>query len=181
MSKDTHIDSMSQKVGVHKAALERFIRSKTAQSEVDDVLQDVWTKLFEHPAPESIRQLRQWLIAVARNVILDRRRKCKQIPFSALLPEEGLEEHHTKELFFELWVEQSLPSDVAESTEFWEALKAELANLPKEQREVFVAHELEGLPLKVLSAQTGVSVKTLISRKRYAVQQLRKRFEHLKK
>ena len=89
-------------------------------------------------------------------------------------------EQQVNELFFDTWAEKELPSFIVESAEFWEVLKKELAKLPKEQREVFIAHELDGVSFNDLSEQTGLPLNTLISRKRYAVLHLRKRFEHLR-
>lgn len=178
MPNDPDCNGISHLIGAHQVALQRYIRSQTSDvSQVEDILQDVWTKLLEHPAPESIRQLRNWLFMVARNLMLDRRRKQKPQCFSQLAPAK----EDDKELYFHSWASHELPSDVMESTEFWELLQAELDRLPTAQREVFIKNEMEEMTIKELSLSTGTPINTLLSRKRYAVLQLRKRFAHLKK
>ena len=179
MPKDTkNSNAISHWINAHEAALQRFIRAKTPDAaQVEDILQDVWTKLLEHPAPESILHLRNWLFTVARNLMLDRRRKQKALCFSQLAPEVAT----NLDLYFNAWASAELPSDVLESQEFWDALQAELARLPPAQREVFVQHELEAIPMKELSLRSGIPINTLLSRKRYAVLHLRKRFEQLKR
>jgi RNA polymerase sigma factor (sigma-70 family) len=116
-----------------------------------------------------------WLYRVARNRITDlfRRKKPENFSDAAVLDEEG-------DL---LPIEDLLPSPDAGPDALYlrhlllDALDAALGELPAEQREVFVAHEFEGRSFKELSAATGVSVNTLLSRKRYAVLHLRKRLE----
>ena len=139
---------------------------------MEDILQEVWTKLLEHPAPEHIQRLRNWLLTVAHNLVCDRLRQRNRLcPVPLIVdPELGQSITPTR------WVEPSLPSDELERREFWEALEAELMRLPSAQCEVFVQHELEAVPFKELSQRMGTSINTLLSRKRYAVLQLRKRF-----
>ena len=108
---------------------------------------------------------------------MNRRRKPKALCFSELVSAD----QPNLDLYFDAWAAAELPSDVLESREFWDALQAELARLPPAQREVFIQHEMEEIPMKELSLRTGIPINTLLSRKRYAVLRLRKRFEQLKR
>ena len=124
-----------------------------------------------------IEHVTGWLFRVARNRITDLFRKKKPEPFSdrAVEDEDG-------EV---LQIEDLLPSPDAGPEALYirsvllDELELALDELPDEQREVFVAHELEGRSFKELSAQSGVSVNTLLSRKRYAVLHLRERLQSI--
>ena len=143
---------------------------------MEDILQEVWTKLLEHPAPEHIQRLRNWLLTIAHNLVCDRLRQRKRWYSMPLNADPEFDQTIGQSSLLKLWVEPSSPSDELERREFWEALEAELMRLPSVQREVFVQHELEAVPFKELSQRMGTSINTLLSRKRYAVLQLRKRF-----
>ena len=119
-----------------------------------------------------------WLFTAARNRVTDYYRKRKTIPFSRLAPAAAGDddEEASKDLFFDAWASQYLPDAWVESREFWETLDRALEQLPPEQREVFVANELYDVPFKQMAEETGLSINTLLSRKRYAVLQLRRHF-----
>jgi RNA polymerase sigma factor (sigma-70 family) len=145
-------------------------------SDAEDILQDVFYELVEaNRLLMPIEHITGWLFRVARNRITDLFRKKKPESFSdsAVADEDD-------EL---LWLEDLLPSPDAgpEALYARHVLLAELElavdELPEEQREVFVAHELEGRSFKAMAAETGVSVNTLLSRKRYAVRHLRERLQ----
>lgn len=153
-----------------------FIKSRVKNMEdAEDILQDVF---YSFAGADDIEEAGSWLYAVARNRITDSYRK-KKLPladdiFAAGDDEEGID-----------WKEILLPSaDNAETDRmrslFWEELQIALNELPKEQRDAFVENEINDIPFKELAAQTGVSVATLISRKRYAVLHLRERLRELK-
>lgn len=158
-----------------------FIRSRISDMEAaEDAAQDVWLQLTRQQDVDAIEQVGSWLFTAARNRVTDYYRKRKSIPFSQLTPagaggdddaDEGVED-----LFFDSWAEHYLPDNWVESREFWDELDRVLAQLPVEQREVFVANELYDVPFKQLAEETGLSINTLLSRKRYAVLQLRKHF-----
>lgn len=151
-----------------------YVRSKISDfADAEDLAQDVWAQVTKIPDVDEIDQISNWLFTAARNRITDFYRKKKTVAFSSM--ENGGDDG---ELFFS---EMNLPSDMLESKEFWEILSGALEELPKEQRDVFIEHELNGMSFKELSASTGVPVNTLLARKRYAVLKLRVVFEELNK
>jgi RNA polymerase sigma factor (sigma-70 family) len=157
--------------------LRSFIRRRVANdADADDLLQDVFAELVEaYRLLMPIEFVTGWLFRVARNRITDLFRKKRPEAFS-----DALREDEDGEL---LNVEDLLPSPEAGPeaqyirTLLLDELQQALAELPAEQRDVFVAHELEGRSFKELAAESGVSVNTLLSRKRYAVLYLRKRLQ----
>jgi len=155
-----------------------FIKQRVASTEdAEDILQDVFYQFAGNTEP--IEQASSWLYRVARNKITDSYRKQK-LP----LADDVLGSIETDETMMD-WKEMLLPSDTNPETEylrnlFWEALQEALDELPPEQSAVFVQNEIEGIPFKDIEQQTGVSVATLISRKRYAVLHLRDRLSVLK-
>lgn len=155
-----------------------FIKQRVNNSEdAEDILQDVFYQLAGSTEP--IEQVTGWLYKVARNKITDNYRK-KKLP----LADDILNSWQTNDELFD-WKEYLLADDGNPETEylrnlFWEALQKALEELPPEQRDVFIQNEMEGIPFKDIEQQTGVSVATLISRKRYAVLHLRDRLSILK-
>jgi RNA polymerase sigma factor (sigma-70 family) len=172
LEQDQRISEVVKREG---SRLRNFIRRRvTDPRDAEDVLQDVFYRLVEaNRLLMPIDHVTGWLFRVARNRITDLFRKKKPELFSdaAVEDEEG-------EL---LQIEDLLPSPDAgpEALFLRNAVLDELAldELPEDQREVFVAHELEGRSFKELAAETGVSVNTLLSRKRYAVLHLRERLQ----
>jgi RNA polymerase sigma factor (sigma-70 family) len=170
---------ISEIVAGQRSRLRNFIRRRVPDpSDAEDIVQEVFYELVEaNRLLMPIEHVTGWLFRVARNRITDLFRKKKPVPFSgaAIEDEEG-------EL---LRIEDLLPSPDAgpEALYFRNVLLDELefalGELPGEQREVFVAHELEGRSFKELSAARGVSVNTLLSRKRYAVLHLRERLQSI--
>jgi RNA polymerase sigma factor (sigma-70 family) len=168
---------ISEVVKREQSRLRNFIRRRVPDPrDAEDVLQDVFYKLVEaNRLLMPIDHVTGWLFRVARNRITDLFRKKKPEAFSgtAVEGEEG-------EL---LQIEDLLPSPDAGPEALYfrnlllDELELALDELPGEQREVFVAHELEGRSFKELAAETGVSVNTLLSRKRYAVLRLRERLQ----
>lgn len=154
-----------------------FIRRRIADAaEAEDVLQETLYELvLAYRMMQPVGQAGAWLARVARNRIIDRfrRKRPEALPQPSALDEEeragGLEE--------------LLPAADAgpEAAVIREILLAEietaLGELPREQREVFVAQELNGVSFRELSERSGVSINTLLSRKRYAVQFLRERLQ----
>jgi RNA polymerase sigma factor (sigma-70 family) len=170
---------ISEVVKREGSRLRNFIRRRVSDpGDVEDVLQDVFYRLVEaNRLLMPIDHVTGWLFRVARNRITDLFRKKKPEPFSdaAVEDEEG-------EL---LRIEDLLPSPDAGPEALYfrnlllDELELALDELPDEQREVFVAHELEGRNFRELSDEMGVSVNTLLSRKRYAVLHLRERLRSI--
>lgn len=160
------------------AGLRRFIRRRVAdQSDAEDILQEVFYELIEaYRMMRPVEQVTAWLFRVARNRIIDLFRR-KQREAERDEPKAPREDGDLLQL------EQMLPSrDAGPEGEYVRSalaheLDAALDELPEEQREVFVAHELMGYSFKEIAAQTGVSVNTLLSRKHYAVLHLRGRLQ----
>jgi len=168
--KDSEISAV---VVRERSRLGNFIRRRIGNpEEAEDILQDVFYEFVEeYRLPESIEQASAWLFRVARNRIIDRFRKKKEVPIS----ETGDEEDYRLDL--------ALPSpDAGPEAEYaravlLDALRQALDELPEAQREVFVEHELEGRSFKEMAAQSGVAINTLLARKRYAVLHLREQLQ----
>jgi RNA polymerase sigma factor (sigma-70 family) len=169
-------NSLSETIRRETTRLQKFIRSRVPDvGDAEDILQDVFYELVEsYRLMQPIEQVGGWLFRVARNRITDLFRKKWPESLEDTLPDgEGLT------------LEELLPSPAAgpEAAYARSVLLAEiedaLKELPEEQREVFVAHEIEGRSFKELAAETGVSVNTLLSRKRYAVLHLRARLQEI--
>jgi RNA polymerase sigma factor (sigma-70 family) len=175
---------ISEVVKREQSRLRNFIRRRVPDPrDAEDILQDVFYKLVEaNRLLMPIEHVTGWLFRVARNRITDLFRKKKTQSFS-----DSLVANHDGdgdgELLLQLQLEDMLPSPDAGPEALYarnlllEELELALDELPDEQREVFVAHELEGRTFKEMAAETGVSVNTLLSRKRYAVLHLRERLQ----
>jgi RNA polymerase sigma factor (sigma-70 family) len=169
---------ISDAVSREQSRLRNFIRRRVADpGDAEDILQDVFYELVEaYRMMKPVEQVTAWLFRVARNRITDlfrarSREAARNEP--ARIAEDGEE----------LLLEELLPSPDAGPDAAYarsvllDELDHALDELPVEQREVFVAHELMGYSFKELAAQTGVSVNTLLSRKHYAVLHLRERLQ----
>jgi RNA polymerase sigma factor (sigma-70 family) len=166
-----------QTVKDYGSRLFAFIRGKVNSDEdAEDILQDVWYQFTNTSATQTIDQVSGWLYAVARNKITDRYRK-KQ---PSLIDDLGYgEENGDLSLGDFLFADDEDPAFAQIRELFWEELAAALEELPLKQRQVFVWNELEDKTLQEIADSEGENLKTIISRKRYAVQHLRKRLEYL--
>ena len=146
--------------------------------DAEDILQDVFYELAEaNRLLVPIAHVTGWLFRVARNRITDLFRKNKPERFSdRAVADEDDELLHLEDLLPSL---DAGPEALYARSVLLDELELALDELPEDQREVFVAHELEGRSFKELSAETGVNVNTLLSRKRYAVLQLRERLQSI--
>jgi RNA polymerase sigma factor (sigma-70 family) len=170
---DRRITSVIQREG---RGLFRFIRRRVKEeSDAEDILQEVFYELTEaYRLMKPIEQAGAWLYRVARNRIVDRFRKKR--PEVLETPENAGGEEMLR--FEDLLPSPDAgPEAVYARTVLLEELDAALEELPQEQREVFVAHEIEGRSFKEIAGRTGVGVNTLLSRKRYAVLHLRRRLQ----
>lgn len=153
----------------------RFIRGRVpTNADAEDIAQEVWYQLSRVVELDSIEQVGGWLFRVARNRITDSYRK--QRP--DFLEDEAFENDEGEISFKELLIAESTsPEDENLKEIFWQELFEALDELPENQKNVFVWNELEDQTFQEISDRTGVNIKTLISRKRYAVQHLRSRLE----
>jgi RNA polymerase sigma factor (sigma-70 family) len=168
---------ISDVVEREQSRLRQFIRRRVPDPrDAEDILQDVFYELVDaNRRLMPIAHVTGWLFRVARNRITDlfRRKKPESVGGTAVEDESGER----------LRLEDLLPSPDAGPEALYarqmlfEALDAAVDELPPDQRDVFVAHELEGRSFKEMAAETGVSVNTLLSRKRYAVLHLRARLQ----
>ena len=170
---------LSEIVAKERPRLRGFIRRRLrGEADVEDVLQDVFFRLVEaNRLFMPIEHVTGWLYRVARNRITDLLRR--RIPES--LDDEAFEGEDSEgiRLGDRLPSPEAGPDAAYARRVLLDELKRALEELPEEQREVFVAHELEGRSFAELSAETGVNVNTLLSRKRYAVLRLRERLRNI--
>jgi RNA polymerase sigma factor (sigma-70 family) len=170
---------ISQIIAEERCRLRNFIRKHVPnEADVEDLLQEVFFELVRaNRLLMPIDYVTGWLFRVARNRITDLFRKKKPENFSdaAAVDEEG-ELLEFEEL---LLSPDDGPEALFQRNLLLDELESALAELPEEQRKVFVAHEFEGRSFKELSEETGVSVNTLLARKRYAVLHLRARLQQI--
>jgi RNA polymerase sigma factor (sigma-70 family) len=170
---------IAETVEREQGRLRNFIRRRVPDGgEAEDILQDVFSELVEaYRLMQPIEQVGAWLFRVARNRITDwfRKRKPEALRDQPVVEDEGEA----------LTLEDLLPSREAgpelafTRSMLVEELEDAIEELPAEQREVFLAHEIEGRSFKQLAAETGLSVNTLLSRKHYAVLYLRERLRDI--
>jgi RNA polymerase sigma factor (sigma-70 family) len=166
---------ISETVAREQSRLRNFIRRRVPDREdAEDILQDVFYELVEaYRLMKPIEQAGAWMYRVARNRITDLFRKKRPV---ALDEQPGSQADGEM-----LSIEELLPSPDGSPEEIYarnvllDELEEALAELPEDQRAVFIAHEIEGRSFKDISAESGVSVNTLLSRKHYAVMHLRER------
>ena len=174
---DDKRNSISETIKNYSSRLLGFIKRRVDSVEdAEDILQDVFYQFAGNTKP--IEQLTAWLFRTARNKITDNYRKKKPELLEDIFAGADEEEEF-------LWSEVLFSNDSNPESEylrslFWTTLQQALNELPVEQREAFVKHELEDVPFEKIALQTGAPVATLISRKRYAVLHLRERLAILK-
>jgi len=171
-----HDRNISEIIAGERSRLRNFIRARVPnEADAEDLLQDVFYEVVEaYRLMEPVQLWGAWMFRVARNRIIDLLRRKRFEPSRSdpvAVSDEGEE----------LRLEDVLPSPDAGPAEAYaravllRELEEALDELPEAQREVFIAHELEGASFKEIAARTGVKVNTLLARKRYAVLHLRRR------
>jgi len=168
---------ISQVIAEERSRLRNFIRKRVPnEADVEDLVQEVFYELVQaHRLLMPIDYVTGWLFRVARNRITDlvRKKRPENFTDAAVENEDGELQR----------IEDLIPSGDAGPEALYlrglllDELEDALAELPPEQREVFIAHEIEGRSFNVLSAETGLNLSTLLSRKRYAVLHLRRRLQ----
>src|SRR6185312_13649694 len=144
-----------------------FIRNRVKSDEdAEDILQDVWYKLSNTNEAEPIEQLGSWLFTVARNRITDMYRKQNPASLDDFVYEDEDGEINYKDI---LLSDFKSPEDEELKKMFWAEFSKALDELPKEQKDAFLQNEMEDKTFREMAEESGESIKTLISRKRYAV------------
>lgn len=170
-------NTITEVINTYSHRLMGFIRKRVSnEADAEDILQDVFYQFIGNTKP--IEQLTAWLFTVTRNKITDRQRKHRPELLEDLYTEADDESmFNWTDLFFD---ESNNPETDYLRNLFWEALHNALNELPPAQREVFILNEIEGVPFKTIAEQSGETINTLLSRKRYAVLHLRERLGSLR-
>ncbi len=166
-------------IRLSQSRLRAFIRKRVpVREDAEDILQEVLHRFVRVSAlMQPVENVMAWLYRAARNEIIDRTRKKKELPFSLL--DEG-ENSGTAEALADMLLGSALsPEEEYLNMLFWNELEAALEELPAHQCEIFEKTELQGHSFKQIAEQTGISVNTLLSRKHKAVRHLRKRLQEL--
>ena len=173
-------ETISEVMRENGTKLFSFIRNRVReQEEAEDIFQDVMFELTaSYRLMQPIEKMAAWLYRVARNKITDKYRKKRPVLLNDQMVYKGDDDDH---LFLQDLIKSSeeSPDKDFDQALIQIALESALDELPFEQRDVFIKHELEGLSFKEISNETGESVNTLLSRKRYAVLHLREKLRDL--
>ncbi len=177
MSEANKDQTITRVVAEYGKRLFSFIRGRVPTNEdAEDILQEVWYQFSRVIDVQPIEQVSGWLFRVARNKVTDNYRKHRP----ELLEDQGYSNEDGEWTFPEfLLADNHTPESETLRQMFWEELMDALEDLPASQREVFVWNELEDQTFREIADRTGDNIKTLISRKRYAVQFLRQRLEQM--
>lgn len=165
-----------------KDRLLSFIRNRVASlEEAEDILQDVFFQFVAgYETIESLDRVTSWLFSVARNKIIDRYRKESSRPKRTDLSwQSGSDEDAPLTLQEILPDLGNTPEDTYFREVIWDAIADALDELPEDQREIFILNEMEDRSFREISEDTGISINTLLSRKRYAILSLRKKLQQL--
>lgn len=168
-------EDIQESVRENRNRLFGFIRNRVRSDEdAEDILQEVWFQLSRLISLEEIESISAWLFRIARNKITDFYRKSREESYDNWL--EGDEGGKWQDILF-----GQPENDIDEMYKdmFWQTLMEALDEMPENQKEAFVKSELEGLKLREIAAETGESIKTITSRKSYAIKHLRKRLKEL--
>ncbi|UOE46963.1 RNA polymerase sigma factor [Mucilaginibacter sp. SMC90] len=177
--KNSHI---IQTIASYGKSLLGFIRRRVKNdADAEDILQDVWYQFSAVINSEPIEQTSAWLYRVARNKITDKHKKKTETLLDDMLADGEDYDDEAPDFKAILLTEATTPETEYLRNLFWEQLFFALDELPEEQKQVFVWHELEDIPFEEIAKRTGLNTNTLVSRKRYAVVHLRKRLAQLYK
>jgi RNA polymerase sigma factor (sigma-70 family) len=179
-STDAQDQRIRETVRTERSRLLAFIRRRIPEpDEAEDVLQDIWYEFIEATRlTKPIEQLAGWLFSVARHKIADWHRRRKPDSLDAALA-SGTDDDEPRLLADLLPTDGTSPEDELLCETILDALTEALGELPAVQRAAFVAHELDGQSFREMAEETGISINTLLARKRYAVLYLRERLRAL--
>lgn len=170
--------SISETVQQFGKKLFGFVRGKVKTTEeAEDILQDVWYQFSRLSNLDELENVSAWLYRVAQNRVTDNYRKKKTENLEDFTYENDENEVSFKEIL--LLDENASPELAMFKDEFWNELMYALDELPENQRDVFLLNEIEDFTLQEIAYQKGENLKTIISRKGYAVKHLRKKLQHL--
>jgi RNA polymerase sigma factor (sigma-70 family) len=170
-------ESITKAVKSNRNRLREFIRQRVSDAEdAEDILQDVFEELTEAVRMmQPIEQVASWMFRVARNKIIDRYRKKK----TESLEDQKFQTPQSEDeqlLLADLLMDSSSSAvNRFDKNLLWSAIEEALDELPPEQRDVFIMHELDGKSFNDMVKETGIPLNTLLSRKRYAVLHLREK------
>jgi len=172
------INSVSSTIQEFGEKLFGFVRKKVKTTEdAEDILQEVWFQLSNVSDIAELENVSAWLYEVARNKITDRARKKKNLFLEDYSYESEEGEFDFKEI---LLMDDTNNPDLGFFKEiFWKEFQQALEELPPNQKEVFVLNEMEDMTLQEIADRQGEKLKTIISRKRYAVKHLRNKLGYL--
>ena len=177
MSDERHF-SITETVQQFGKRLFGFVRGKVKTTEeAEDILQDVWYQFSRLSNLDELENVSAWLYRVDQNRVTDNYRKKKTENLEDFTYENDENEISFKEIL--LLDENASPELALFKEEFWSELMQALDELPENQKEVFLLNEIEDFTLQEIADQKGENLKTIISRKGYAVKHLRKRLQHL--
>lgn len=165
-----------------KDRLLRFIRNRVSTlEEAEDILQDVFFQFVSgYETIESLDRVTSWLFSVARNKIIDRYRRDSSRPRQMDLTSRRGAEDDTPLTLQEILPDfGNTPEDTYLREVIWDAIMDALDELPEDQRDIFILNEMEDRSFREISEETGISINTLLSRKRYAILALRKKLQQL--
>ena len=165
-----------------KDRLLRFIRNRVSTlEEAEDILQDVFFQFVAgYETIESLDRVTSWLFSVARNKIIDRYRKESSRPRRTDLTAQRGSEDDTPLTLQEILPDLgNTPEDTYLREVLWDAIMDALDELPEDQRAIFILNEMEDRSFREISEETGISINTLLSRKRYAILTLRKKLQQI--
>ena len=174
-------DSIGEVIQDNGKRLFDFIRNRVREEEeAEDIFQDVMIELTQsYRMMQSIEKMAAWLFRVARNKITDKYRKKKAVLLDDQFSFRGNDEDEPLYVQDLIRSSEKSPDSDFDRSLIYNAIEMALEELPPEQRDVFVKHELEGKSFKEMSEETGLSQNTLLSRKRYAVMALRDKLQFL--
>jgi RNA polymerase sigma factor (sigma-70 family) len=169
--------SISDAIHYYGKRLHSFIRSRVKNDEdAEDILQDVWYQLSCIIDTEPIEQMSGWLYRVSKNKIIDKNKKHKTLS----LEDFAYEDEDGQMVFPEVILTDTLnPETEIDRAFLREIFFNALNELPEKQRQVFVWNEMEDMTLQQIADKTGESIKTIISRKRYAVDRLKEQLQDI--
>ncbi len=174
-------DSIGEVIQDNGKRLFDFIRNRVReQEEAEDIFQDVMIELTQsYRMMQPIEKMAAWLFRVARNKITDKYRKKRPVLLDDQFSYRGNDEDEPLYIQDLIKSSEKSPDSAFDRALIYDAIEMALEELPPEQRDVFVKHELEGKSFKEMSEETGLSQNTLLSRKRYAVMALRDKLQFL--